>query len=174
MSQRGSSDVYIGGMSVGSELSERWRALAGESQELQRRLELRFGRSVAEDAAQEAIVRAASRRTELPPATQRARWLARIAANFAIDRWRRARREVDLSLAEHLRWSDAETEASTLDLREALQRLRAADRALLLQRAAGYSYLELAAAYRCDAGSVRQRVARARARLLAILGGSTE
>jgi RNA polymerase sigma factor (sigma-70 family) len=125
----------------------------------------------AEDAAQEALLRAAS---AVSPPRSRA-WLVTTAQHYVIGRWRHEYREEPLEVATDIadiaRSLDAE-----IDLARALRALRPADRALLAAVSRGITYAEIAAAGAVPLATVRQRVARARARLLKQLatpGGSS-
>jgi DNA-directed RNA polymerase specialized sigma24 family protein len=108
----------------------------------------------------------------MPPGAQGTAWLHRIARNVAIDRWRRDRRLVPLEIAAHVS-AEPETSAGRIDVEVAIARLRADDRRLLAAIAKGARYGELARKEGVDASVIRQRVARARARVLAALQGGT-
>jgi len=148
------------------EKAERWSWLAAQGDGLVRLLRRRFGGD-AEDLAQEAIVRAGASGRPVPTGAQGVAWLRRVARNVAIDRWRQQRRLAPLDLAEHVA-VDPEADGR-LDIEAALGRLRRGDRRVLGLIAAGMRYAEIARAEGVDATVIRQRVARARARLIALL-----
>jgi DNA-directed RNA polymerase specialized sigma24 family protein len=95
-------------------------------------------------------------------------WLNRIARNIAVDRWRRERRLAPLDIASHITVGP-EAAVGRIDIEVALKGLRPSDRRLLGLIAGGARYSELARAEGVDASVIRQRVARARARILATL-----
>lgn len=122
----------------------------------------------ADEIAQEAMLRAALSSRVIPAGSHGVAWLHRIARNIAIDRWRRERRTVSLDIAAHVP-AEAEASAGAIDVDVALTRLRPGDRRLLALIASGMGYSDLAHAEGVDVSVIRQRVARARARLLAQL-----
>lgn len=146
---------------------ERWSWLAGQTEGLRRSLRGRFHADEADDIAQEAILKAATALSVSDTAPSTA-WLQRIARNVGIDRWRRRRRVVRLDAAAHIAIEHVGS-AAQIDIERALRTLRRSDRDLLTQVAAGTRYAEIADGQRVSAEVVRQRVARARARLLTAL-----
>jgi RNA polymerase sigma-70 factor, ECF subfamily len=150
------------------ESAERWTWLVEQGDALRRSLRRRLEKYEADDVASEAILRASRTTEAVPPGTRGAAWLYRIARNVAIDRWRHDRRLVPLEIAEHVT-AEPETSAGRIDIEVALKCLRPSDRRLLAQVAGGTRYNEIARAEGVDASVIRQRVARARARVLAAL-----
>lgn len=150
------------------ESTQRWAWLLAHADGLRRSLRGRLARDEAADVAQEAILRASLSTNAIPPGAQGAAWLRRIARNVAIDRWRHDRRIVPLQIAAHVT-AEPETSAGRIDVEVALRRLRPDDRRLLALIASGARYSEIARAQGVDASVIRQRVARARARILAAL-----
>ena len=148
--------------------AQRWAWLVAHAEGLRRSLHGRLEPDEAEDVAQEAILRASLSTRAMPPGAQGAAWLHRIARNVAIDRWRHDRRLVPLEIAAHVT-AEPETSAARIDVEAALKQLRPNDRRLLALIAAGARYSEIAHAEGVDVTAIRQRVARARARVLAAL-----
>jgi RNA polymerase sigma-70 factor (ECF subfamily) len=150
------------------ESAQRWARLVEHVDGLRRSLIGTIGTHEAEDVAQEAILRASQSTGVVPPGPQGAAWLRRIARNIAIDRWRHDRRLVPLDIAAHVT-AEPEGSAGRIDVEVALAHLRPGDRRLLALIASGVRYRELAHADGVDVSVIRQRVARARARVLAAL-----
>jgi RNA polymerase sigma-70 factor (ECF subfamily) len=134
--------------------------------------------SDAEDLVQETYTRAMAARAQFTAGTNMRAWLFRILRNAYIDAYRRARtnpvREgFDDELAattpaaqEPLR-GDAELErlrsVVTADIEAALASLSADSRAIILLDLEGFSETELAETFGCALGTVKSRLARARA-----------
>jgi RNA polymerase sigma-70 factor, ECF subfamily len=124
---------------------------------------------LADDVAQEAFVRL-YQRGSLPDAPEA--WLISVAMNLyrnaRSNRSRRlrlltpARGESVLSDAPPSPDQAAEAEESRRRVREALDRMTERDRGMLLLRAEGYSYRDIAAALRLNEASVGVLLARAR------------
>jgi RNA polymerase sigma-70 factor (ECF subfamily) len=144
-------------------MTERWQVIARHGERLKRTLAARLGERT-DDAVQEAMVRATQSRPEPASAALRA-WLARVATNLAIDWWRRERRQGTIDLARHLE-AEPSPVVERVDLERALGRLSRTDRELLLALASGFTYRDLAEREGATVEAIRQRVARARARLL--------
>jgi RNA polymerase sigma-70 factor (ECF subfamily) len=129
-------------------------------------------RAAAEDLAAETFLRAYAARASFRPGSERA-WLFTIATNLLRDHARGAGRR-DVALAE---WAAREERAAEREfelpdprLALALGGLRAEEReALLLYAWAELSYGEIATVTGVAVGTVRSRLARARARLTADL-----
>jgi RNA polymerase sigma-70 factor (ECF subfamily) len=127
----------------------------------------------AEDAVQEAFVRAASRWRQLRTYDAPDAWVRKAAFRVAIDTLRRARRH-DRSVA-LLRPPRQAPPAEPVDdaLLAALQALALPTRAaIVLHHCLDLSVEEVAAQLGVPAGTVKSRLARGRARLLELLGGS--
>jgi len=132
--------------------------------------------SSADDLAQETFTRAVRALPRFAAASSARTWLWAIARHSCIDelreRDRRRRRDRSLrAMASVDRPApDAGQEAVVADL---LSRLEFERRnALVLTQILGLSYEEAAGVCGCPVGTIRSRVARARADLLAALGGS--
>ena len=131
---------------------------------------------MADDLAQETLVKAWQAREMFAPGTNLKAWLFTILRNqFYSDR-RRAWRQApwDQDAAERIPGSAGEqTWAAELsDTARALTSLSDEQReALILVGAGGFSYEDAAAICHCAVGTVKSRVARARKTLIAILEG---
>jgi RNA polymerase sigma-70 factor (ECF subfamily) len=150
------------------ESTERWAWLAEQGDALRRALRGRLEPNEAEDVASEAILRASRSTAAMPSGAQGFAWLHRIARNVAIDRWRRDRRLVSLDIAAHVT-AEPDTSAARIDVDVALKHLRPSDRRLLTLIASGTRYSEIARVEGVEVSVIRQRVARARARVLAAI-----
>jgi RNA polymerase sigma-70 factor (ECF subfamily) len=135
---------------------------------LERSLRGRLKADDAEDVAQETILRASLAQSAVPAGPRGAAWLDRIARNIVIDRWRRERHVAPLDISDHIT-AGPEASVGRIDIEVALKRLGPSDRRLLALIATGIRYSEIAHAEGVDASVIRQRVARARARVLAAL-----
>ena len=131
---------------------------------------------MADDLAQETLVKAWQARNMFAPGTNLKAWLFTILRNqFYSDR-RRAWRQApwDQDAAERIPGSSSEQSwaAELSDTARALSCLSDEQReALILVGAGGFSYEDAAAICKCAVGTVKSRVARARKSLLAILDG---
>lgn len=131
---------------------------------------------MADDLAQEALVKAWQSRASFIPGTNLKAWLFTILRNqFYSDR-RRAWRQApwDQEAAERIPGggSDQSWAAELSDTARALRTLSDEQReALILVGAGGFSYEDAAAICHCAVGTVKSRVARARKALIAILEG---
>jgi RNA polymerase sigma-70 factor (ECF subfamily) len=131
---------------------------------------------MADDLAQEALVRAWQSRDSFVPGTNLKAWLFTILRNqFYSDR-RRAWRQApwDQESAERIPGStqDQNWAADLSDTARALRSLSDEQReALILVGAGGFSYEEAAAICHCAVGTVKSRVARARRTGINILVG---
>jgi len=133
----------------------------------------------ARDLAQDTFLRAFQAIGAWRPEARFRTWLFRIAHNLAMDHLRRARRErlfvpIDggLDVADPAPGPDArlETTQKARRLEAALAALPSAHReVLLLREIEGMSYEDIARALDLNLGTVRSRIARARAALLAVL-----
>lgn len=132
-------------------------------------------RHEAEDAAQEAVTRLLGQ--GIGTVKNPGAWLRQVVSRLAYDTLRRVRRTVDLPPADAQLTDRAaheappdpaqvmvENEQARL-VRAALDRLPPRDRLILLLRAEGLSYKEIAAAAHCGPGSVGTLLARAERRL---------
>jgi RNA polymerase sigma-70 factor (ECF subfamily) len=124
-------------------------------------------RAAAEDLRQEAFARAwRSLPRELDPERQRA-WLRRTAGNLAIDELRRRARRPAVSFEAAGEAVGAHAASEPDAAHEALERLTAAERFLLLLRfQGGFSHLEVARLLGISEDAARKRTARARASFL--------
>jgi RNA polymerase sigma-70 factor, ECF subfamily len=125
--------------------------------------------AVAEEVAQEALLRAASRWEHVRILESPGGWTHRVALNLAtsqLRRWRvelRVRRHVATASERHRPEHDHD---DALAVREALQRLPAAQRRLLvLRHVLQWRATEIAALDEVAAATVRQRLTRARTAL---------
>jgi RNA polymerase sigma-70 factor, ECF subfamily len=131
---------------------------------------------MADDLAQETLVKAWQARNMFTPGTNLKAWLFTILRNqFYSDR-RRAWRQApwDQDAAERIPGSTAEQSwaAELSDTARALRSLTDEQReALILVGAGGFSYEDAAAICHCAVGTVKSRVARARKTLISLLEG---
>jgi RNA polymerase sigma factor (sigma-70 family) len=127
---------------------------------------------VAEELAQEALVRASSRWSVVREFDSPAAWLRVVARNLATSRWRRIQAE-RRAAARHGAVADRvePTDVVTREhVRDALQRLRPTDReVLVLRHHLGLSVVETAAELRLTESAVKSRTARAAHRLRILL-----
>lgn len=129
-------------------------------------------RDVAEDLLQHVFLRLAERGPELARDSDLRAWLYAVARNAYLSHARRAPREVDAGVLETLADPPADVEARLLlgDVERALGALRLEDREILLLVAVdGLEREAVARLLGIDAVALRQRLARARSRLLAEL-----
>ncbi len=135
----------------------------------------------AEDAAQEAFLRAFRRASGYRGEGPVGAWLCRIAVRCAHDQLRRSGRQRRLAEAE-APVGDPDEDAGTSDpdegfgrraeLESALGALAADEReALVLKEVVGMTYREIADSTGAPLGTVQSRIHRARTRLAATLGG---
>jgi putative glutamine amidotransferase len=138
-----------------------------------RRLERMVGsREAAEDLTQEAFLRLWQRAPADLSAEQQAAWLQRTASNLALDELRRRRLRDHDELTESAVATLASDAEEPLAVREALARLSAHQRLLILLRfQAGLSYAEIAETLAIAPDAARKRVARARRAFADAYGG---
>jgi len=131
----------------------------------------RYGGNDAEDVVQEAFIAALT--TDALPHGDVGAWLRSIAARKALDAMRGARRRAETPLDDR-RQAPAPA-ADVLAVRQALSRLSAADRAVLvLVDLEGRSMAEAAAALGTTNVGTRLRAVRARRKLARLLRGRRE
>lgn len=134
-------------------------------------------RDGADDLCQETLTKAWQSRNSYQPGTNFKAWLFMILRNQFYSERRRAwrQRPWDDSLAERLHvTSESQSAAMNLtDMNRALRQLRDEQReALILVGAGGFSCEEAAKICNCAVGTIKSRVARARATLVEFLDGS--
>jgi len=125
----------------------------------------------AEDAAQEALLRAWRARASCSNPHAPAGWLAAIARNVAFSRRTAFRQQVPLAVADELVGADLlEPALRGLIVRDVLERLSEDDRTLLdLRYAEDLTQAEIARKLDCPPGTVAVRLHRLRRRLQAVL-----
>jgi RNA polymerase sigma-70 factor (ECF subfamily) len=133
---------------------------------------------VADDLAQDALLKAWAARKRYRAGTNMRAWVFVILRNQFLSQMRRARfkGEWDESVAERTLSSPAhqDHQMHLNDLQRALMRLPEAQReALVLVGAGGFSYEEAADICDCAVGTVKSRVARARAALDEMIDNGT-
>jgi putative glutamine amidotransferase len=128
------------------------------------RLERMLGsRESAEDLTQEAFLRLWQRAPADLGAAEQGAWLQRTATNLALDELRRRRVRNHDPLEDEAVAALSGDGAEALSVREALTRLSAHERLLILLRfQAGLSYAEIAETLAISSEAARKRVARAR------------
>lgn len=131
-------------------------------------------RALAEDLTQEALTKAWARRDSFTPGTNLRAWLHVILRNVYFNYLRSRKREVADSegvFAEQV--PVPPNQQSKLELKEVadiMQQLPDRHReALILVAGQGKSYKQVAARWRCNIGTVKSRVARARQSMTALL-----
>jgi RNA polymerase sigma factor (sigma-70 family) len=129
-----------------------------------RRLQRMLGsREAAEDLAQEAFLRLWQKAPADLNTAEQGAWLQRTATNLALDELRRRRHRDHGQLAEDAVAALTGDGAEALAVREALARLSAHERLLVLLRfQAGLSHAEIAETLAITPEAARKRVARAR------------
>lgn len=130
----------------------------------------------ADDLVQETLLKAWANRDRFEEGTNLRAWLFTILRNAFYSQMRKASREVeDVDDRHALRTQTPAHQEDPLqldDFRRALHLLPAEQReALILIGASDFSYEEAAVVCGCAIGTVKSRVARARARLAALLAG---
>lgn len=128
----------------------------------------------ADDLVQEAVIKAWAARDRFTLGTNMRAWTFAILRNHYLSELRRSRHQADYDpdFAERVLTVGADQEATLhlQDMEAALQRLSAERReALLLIGAGGFTYEEAAQICDCAIGTVKSRVARARAELARLL-----
>jgi RNA polymerase sigma-70 factor (ECF subfamily) len=133
----------------------------------------------ADDLVQEAAIKAWTARERYQAGTNMRAWTFAILRNHYLSELRRSRRQTDLDegAVERLLVMEADQEGPLHlgDMEVALQKLAPERReAVLLVGASGFSYEEAAEIAGCPIGTMKSRVARARADLARMLGDEAE
>jgi RNA polymerase sigma-70 factor (ECF subfamily) len=128
----------------------------------------------ADDLVQETAIKAWSARERFAAGTSMRAWTFAILRNHYLSELRRNRRQVDYDpdAAERLLVMEADQEGPIhlTDMQAALQKISADRReAVLLVGASGFTYEEAAQICECAIGTMKSRVARARAELTVLL-----
>lgn len=156
------------------------KAFAGEVLALRPALQA-FARSLvsqaadAEDLVQDTILRALAARTRFEPGTNLKAWLFTIERNLFNSRWRKSQREcLPGAEAIEMRLVTPATQVTDLWVREAAERILhdlspSHREILILIPVLGISYEDAAVHCRCSVGTVKSRLNRARAALLALV-----
>jgi RNA polymerase sigma factor (sigma-70 family) len=120
-------------------------------------------REDAEDVAMDTMARALHHWERLGPTPDP--WVAKVATNLSIDRWRRARRRKDHDLLGRLGSSDYQTEDGMV-LRQAVAALPRRQREVVAMRYfLDMTEQEIASSLGCSPGSVKQHASRGLAAL---------
>jgi RNA polymerase sigma-70 factor (ECF subfamily) len=135
--------------------------------------------AAAQDAVQEAFVRAINAHRRLESVNNPEAWLRRVALNVARSRWRRLRRlDVLLGIGRAAAPGVSQMPALSPDRVAVVQALRALPagqrEALALHHLADLSVAEVAAALGVPVGTVKARLSRGRARLAQLLADETD
>jgi RNA polymerase sigma-70 factor (ECF subfamily) len=129
--------------------------------------------ALAEDATQEAMTRAYAKWDRVSMLERPDLWVTRVAANLAIDAWRRRRREVGLTDASA--HPEPRDEIRALWVRWAMERLTPEDRLLLILRHRdGLSVNEIGALMAKSPHTVTKYLKRARRRFRAVASEGDE
>ena len=134
-------------------------------------------RDHADDLAQDTFMRAGRALAEFRGETTVRAWLLSIARRTCIDELRRRSRRTrrDQQLADLNRSPQASPPGAALELRDLVSRLEPERRtAFALTQLLGLSYAEAAQVCECPVGTIRSRVARARADLIGLLEASAK
>lgn len=128
----------------------------------------------ADDLVQEAAIKAWTARERYEPGTNMRAWTFAILRNHYLSELRRSKRQTDLDegAVERMLVMDADQEGPLHldDMEAALQKLAPERReAVLLVGASGFSYEEASNIAECPIGTMKSRVARARADLARML-----
>jgi RNA polymerase sigma factor (sigma-70 family) len=124
-------------------------------------------REEAEDVAQEALARLLARARSVPDEAT-VPWVARVATNLAIDRWRKVARARS---REPIRIHHTPLDVRRADLVRALRALPKRQReVIVLRHLLDLSERDTATALGCTAGTVKSTTARGLDRLRALLG----
>lgn len=130
---------------------------------------------LAEDAAQEAYLRALRRWGEVSSMDRPDLWVAKVAAHVAVDRWRRQRREAPLESGAGQIPARPAGEIDRLWLAWGLEQLSPMQRAVvLLKDAEGYPVKDIAGQLGRSPETVKTHLAKGRARLRRLLAGEEE
>jgi RNA polymerase sigma-70 factor (ECF subfamily) len=135
-------------------------------------------RSQADDLVQSAIMRALDAAQQFTPGTNIKAWMFTILRNFFYNQWRSpASREMQLDDSlDYMRTVAASQHANleVCDFRRAFAQLPLQQReALLLIGVSGLDYEAAAAVCGCASGTMKSRVSRGRASLLALMDGGS-
>ena len=146
-------------------------------------LQLTRHQTEAEDLLQLTYLRAFERWEQLRDLDRACGWLIRTMHRAFVDRYRRQRRAPHESLSsdegtqEHLlpmvNVLGAQTEARDLITKALPELAPALSQALMLRDVWGFSYEEIAELMECPIGTVRSRIARARAQMLQVFKSQT-
>lgn len=133
----------------------------------------------ADDLVQETAIKAWAARDRYQPGTNMRAWTFAILRNHYLSDLRRSSRQtgLDEGVAERMLVMDADQEGPLHlgDMEAALQKLSPERReAVLLVGASGFSYEEAAEISSCPIGTMKSRVARARADLTQMLEGDVD
>lgn len=124
----------------------------------------------AQDAAQDAFIRAWTHWGRISRYDQPRAWLARVAYRIAVSRWRRIRRGLTARLRERPPPAAPPPDAESLALLTALARIPENQRrALVLHHMAGYRVAEIAEICQVAEGTVKAWLSRGRQRLAGLL-----
>ena len=129
----------------------------------------------AQEAAQEAYVRAWTRWQSIVEYDEPRAWVCRVAYRVAISRWRRARTAAEVWRRQGPPPVASAPDTTNADLVAALRRLPEAQRrALVLHYLGGFSVAEIAALDGVATGTVKSRLSRGREALAELLDGYGE
>jgi RNA polymerase sigma-70 factor (ECF subfamily) len=127
-------------------------------------------RGEAQDAVQEAFIRAWNKRNTLDVERSPETWVRIVASRLAISRWRRARKALRPPDRAYAAAAPPEPSVNHVALTRALQQLPAEQRrAIVLHHLCDMSVAEIAVEIGAPTGTIKARLARGRAALAGLL-----
>ncbi|MCW1411931.1 sigma-70 family RNA polymerase sigma factor [Rhizobium sp. 1AS11] len=145
-----------------------------------RRFAMRFERSAtdADDLTQDTMLKALANVDQFRPGTNVKSWLFTIARNTYCTKYRIRQRytlhaDMEVAGSGQAVQSTQEWSLRTREVDKAISSLDADKRRVLLMAISGESYEDIAGACGCGLGTIKSRIARARAVVIAALGETT-
>jgi RNA polymerase sigma-70 factor (ECF subfamily) len=145
-----------------------------------RRFAMRFERSAtdADDLTQDTMLKALAHVNQFQPGTNVKSWLFTIARNTYCTKYKIRQRfvlhaEMEVATSSRTAQSSQEWSLRTVEVSKAISSLDADKRRVLLMATSGDSYEDIAGVCGCELGTIKSRIARARAAVIAALGETT-